>query len=66
MPAKIRCPTCGRPVAWTPQSPFRPFCSERCKLIDLGEWLTDGYRIPDPGDSPSDDPPSAEEARPIH
>ncbi len=66
MSAKIRCPTCGRPVAWTPQSPFRPFCSERCKLLDLGEWLTDGYRIPAPADSPSDDPTPSEELLPIH
>jgi endogenous inhibitor of DNA gyrase (YacG/DUF329 family) len=33
-------------VAWEAKSRWRPFCSERCKLIDLGEWLTENHRIP--------------------
>ncbi len=37
----VRCPTCGSPVEWSERSPWRPFCSRRCKLIDLGEWLRD-------------------------
>ena len=51
------CPRCGTPVTWGPQSPFRPFCSERCKLLDLGAWASESYRIPavDPPDD--DDPP---------
>ena len=44
----VDCPTCGKAVAWRPESRWRPFCSERCKLIDLGEWLNEGQRIPDP------------------
>ena len=44
----VPCPTCGRPVLWGPESRFRPFCSERCRLIDLGEWLTEGHVIPEP------------------
>lgn len=44
-PAEVRCPTCGRPVKWSADSPFRPFCSERCKLIDLGEWIEEKHRI---------------------
>jgi endogenous inhibitor of DNA gyrase (YacG/DUF329 family) len=44
----VPCPTCGRPVLWCPASRFRPFCSERCRLIDLGEWLTEGHVIPEP------------------
>ena len=40
-----RCPQCGAEMAGE-GSPFRPFCSERCKLIDLGNWLGDRYRIP--------------------
>jgi endogenous inhibitor of DNA gyrase (YacG/DUF329 family) len=36
-------------VEWTESSKFRPFCSERCRLIDLGQWATESYRIPDPG-----------------
>jgi hypothetical protein len=43
---------------WGPQSPFRPFCSERCKLLDLGAWASESYRIPavDPPDD-DDEPP---------
>jgi endogenous inhibitor of DNA gyrase (YacG/DUF329 family) len=42
----VPCPTCQRPVAWSPESPFRPFCSERCKLIDLGAWVSEQRSIP--------------------
>ncbi len=45
-PALVRCPTCGREVPWVPASRWRPFCSERCRLIDLGEWAAERYRIP--------------------
>jgi hypothetical protein len=41
----VACPTCGVPVAWGPQSPNRPFCSERCKLIDLGAWAAEEHAI---------------------
>ncbi len=52
------CPQCGKPVEWGPQSPSRPFCSERCKQIDLGAWATESYRLPVTEDP--DDPESAE------
>lgn len=42
----VPCPTCGKAVPWTPDSLWRPFCSERCRLIDLGEWLEESRRIP--------------------
>ncbi|MBB3104664.1 DNA gyrase inhibitor YacG [Azomonas macrocytogenes] len=42
----IRCPTCGSPVEWGPQSTHRPFCSHRCKLIDLGAWAAEEHAIP--------------------
>jgi hypothetical protein len=42
----VACPTCGARVSWTPESKFRPFCSERCKTIDLGAWANESYRIP--------------------
>jgi uncharacterized protein len=42
----VRCPTCGRPVEWNASSPWRPFCSERCKLIDLGAWASEQRSIP--------------------
>ncbi len=43
---QVACPTCGKAVPWTPASRWRPFCSERCRLIDLGEWLNEEKRIP--------------------
>ena len=43
MPAQ--CPTCGKKTAYR-KNPFRPFCSERCKLIDLGKWVSGVYRLP--------------------
>jgi endogenous inhibitor of DNA gyrase (YacG/DUF329 family) len=46
MPATVKCPTCGKLVAWVDTEKFRPFCSERCKLIDLGEWASGAYAIP--------------------
>ena len=43
---KVTCPICGKNDTWKPENTFRPFCSERCKLIDLGEWASDTRRIP--------------------
>jgi endogenous inhibitor of DNA gyrase (YacG/DUF329 family) len=43
---KHRCPTCKKPCEYAPSNPWRPFCSERCKLIDLGEWASGERRIP--------------------
>ena len=57
-PRMVSCPTCGNPVCWTPASAWRPFCSKRCKMIDLGAWATERYRVPaveDP-DQPQDAP----------
>jgi endogenous inhibitor of DNA gyrase (YacG/DUF329 family) len=42
----VDCPTCGKKVEWTEQNRFRPFCSERCKQIDLGAWAEEKYAIP--------------------
>jgi endogenous inhibitor of DNA gyrase (YacG/DUF329 family) len=59
MPKTVACPHCGRPVPWEDESAYRPFCSERCRLIDLGDWLDESYRIPHDGDAPGGDvPPS--------
>jgi endogenous inhibitor of DNA gyrase (YacG/DUF329 family) len=41
----VRCPICKKETAWN-DNPFRPFCSERCRLIDLGKWASEDYRIP--------------------
>ncbi len=45
-PKSVTCPVCGKPVPWTPASKWRPFCSERCRMVDLGGWLGERYRIP--------------------
>ena len=42
---KVRCPQCGKESVWSTENPWRPFCSERCKQVDLGAWASDGYRI---------------------
>jgi endogenous inhibitor of DNA gyrase (YacG/DUF329 family) len=41
----MKCPTCQKEIT-SSENPFRPFCSERCKLIDLGRWAGGDYRIP--------------------
>lgn len=43
----IDCPYCGEPADIGPSNPYRPFCSRRCKLIDLGDWLDESNRISD-------------------
>ena len=52
----VKCPQCGTPVRWVSENRFRPFCSERCKQIDLGAWASESYRVPaaseaDPGET---------------
>lgn len=53
----VSCPTCGAEVRWDARNRYRPFCSERCKLMDLGQWATERYRVagepvnPEPADS---------------
>ena len=42
---KVSCPTCKTQVEWCQDNAFRPFCSDRCKLIDLGEWAAEEHRI---------------------
>lgn len=42
----VRCPQCGGNSVWNSANKFRPFCSERCKLIDLGAWASESYRVP--------------------
>ena len=56
----MQCPICKKPVEEPREGEksFYPFCSERCKLIDLGRWLGGKYQIPVQADDESDDPPS--------
>jgi endogenous inhibitor of DNA gyrase (YacG/DUF329 family) len=42
----VKCPNCGKPVPWIAAQAFKPFCSNRCKLIDLGEWVMEEKVIP--------------------
>lgn len=58
---RVSCPQCGGESEWSPENRFRPFCSERCKLIDLGAWASDSYRIPD--ELSGFAPPSGENAQ---
>jgi endogenous inhibitor of DNA gyrase (YacG/DUF329 family) len=62
---RIPCPTCKRDIEWNELYPWRPFCSERCKLVDLGAWMSEARAIPgEPLDetavdpSPEADPPA--------
>ena len=50
--ARVRCPNCRKEIAWE-GNPWRPFCSERCRLVDLGAWATERHRIP--GEDVSDE-----------
>ncbi len=43
----VPCPNCSKTVVWSTASRWRPFCSERCRLIDLGDWLDENHRIPE-------------------
>jgi len=55
-PRKVRtvpCPTCRRPTLFSPENPFRPFCSARCQGQDFGAWASENYRVGAP--PPSDD-----------
>jgi len=42
----VACPTCKKAVPWLAEQTFKPFCSERCKLIDLGDWASEAHKIP--------------------
>lgn len=55
----VRCPTCAGPSLFAPANRFRPFCSERCRQIDLGAWANEEFRVPasmPPEDAPFGDP----------
>lgn len=42
----VRCPECGGDAIYAAENPYRPFCSKRCRLIDLGEWIEGSFKIP--------------------
>jgi endogenous inhibitor of DNA gyrase (YacG/DUF329 family) len=43
---QVKCPHCGKKVVWDTANKWRPFCSERCKLVDLGAWIAEEHAIP--------------------
>jgi endogenous inhibitor of DNA gyrase (YacG/DUF329 family) len=55
----VPCPRCGAQAVFAPENPWRPFCSERCKTIDLGAWANEEYRIPAPPEPPQDSEPES-------
>lgn len=59
------CPHCRKPAALTADNPFRPFCSERCKLVDFGGWIGGRYSIPaeEPQDEFQPDEPPHRDSR---
>ena len=57
----VACPQCGAAVVWTAASKWRPFCSQRCKLIDLGAWASERYRVP-VAEAPDEDAASDQES----
>ena len=62
MPAIVKCPGCGRSLEWSATNKWRPFCSERCKLIDLGAWFKEEHAIP--GEPAPDTAPDAGNGEP--
>ena len=44
-PRRVPCPACGEPALFAPANPWRPFCSERCRNVDLGAWASERYRV---------------------
>ena len=48
MALTVNCPTCSKDVVWGNESKFRPFCSDRCRLIDLGDWADEKHKISQP------------------
>lgn len=53
-PPVVSCPRCGKEMQWDVNNRYRPFCSERCKMIDLGKWANEDYRIEQPEQNSSD------------
>ncbi|WP_395344728.1 DNA gyrase inhibitor YacG [Ningiella sp. W23] len=56
MPTTVNCPTCNNDVVWSKESHFRPFCSKRCQLIDLGQWANEENKLPAGGNKDAETP----------
>ncbi|MEX2239553.1 MAG: DNA gyrase inhibitor YacG [Burkholderiales bacterium] len=51
----VPCPRCGMPAPFSRDNAWRPFCSDCCRLIDLGNWAAETYRVPETGADPPDE-----------
>ena len=51
----VDCPQCGGVSQYTPNNRFRPFCSERCKQLDLGAWASEDFKLPEQETTPNPD-----------
>lgn len=43
---KVKCPTCRKEIEYSKDNQYRPFCGERCQILDLGAWADEKYRVP--------------------
>ncbi len=64
-PRIVPCPRCGAPAPFEASNRWRPFCSERCRTVDLGNWAAEAYRVPasapeSPGEAPPPDAPGGD------
>lgn len=59
----VKCPTCQKEIEWSEQYPYRPFCCQRCKLIDLGAWASGEHAIAGEPATPLDEPYSSDEPK---
>ena len=64
----VSCPRCATRVAWSSENPWRPFCSEHCKMMDLGAWASESYRIPvvEYDDISEEDLPTSSDGAPLN
>ncbi len=53
----VRCPSCGGPALFAESNRWRPFCSERCRSVDLGAWASERFRVPAEAPPAEDDTP---------
>ena len=61
---RVRCPACGKPALYAAENPARPFCSARCRSVDLGAWASESYRVAAPTVPEGLDEPPAPDTAP--
>jgi len=55
----VPCPRCAAPALFAAENLWRPFCSERCQQIDLGNWASERYRVPEETKAAEEEAPGA-------